>query len=120
MSASTRRYKVIPNPWPPASIERLIEHAITWAGLAPVVYKVIALWIEDRKARKVRIKCGEYELEIQGGMSGKEIERAFSKFRKLMKETGEDDLKIILPSGIDRSVPIEMVREANQGKGSKK
>jgi hypothetical protein len=119
MSTSKRGYKVIPNPWPPDSIERLIEHAITWVGLAPVVYKVIALWIEDRKARKIKIKCGEHELEIQGGMSGKEIERALGKFRKLVGEIDEDDLKIILPSGVDRSVPVEMVREANQRKSNK-
>lgn len=120
MSPSHKRPRVVPNPWPPDDIERLLTIAVTTSGLAHVVYKLIALWIEDRKARTIKIKQGEYELEIHGGMNGKDIERTFSQFRKMVEKTGDDDLKIILPPDVDRSVPIEMVRDANQKKDNKR
>lgn len=116
---SYRKYRVLPNPWPPANIERLLEIAVTVAGLAPVAYKLIALWIEDRKAQKIKIKHGQHELEIQGGVSGRKIELAINKFRKLAKLREDDEVKIVLPRGVDRSVPLEMVREAHQREAKK-
>lgn len=115
-----RRIRVLPNPWPPHDIEQLVKITVLTAGLAPVAYKLIALWIEDRKARRIKIKHGEHEIEIQGGVSAKEIERAFSAFRKLIKESDNDCLKITVPPKVDRSIPIEMAREASQLKNKKK
>lgn len=115
-----RKIKVLPNPWPPYDIEKLIELTVLTASIAPVAYKLIAVWIEDRKARYIRIKHSEHEIEIQGGVSDKAIERAFRQLRKLINETGNDDLKIILPTKVDRSIPIEMARKASQEKDKKK
>jgi hypothetical protein len=110
----------MPNPWPPDNIDRLIEIAVTTAGLSRVVYKLIALWIEDRKARKIKIKHGDFEVHIEGRVSDKEIARACSTLRKVMKKSGNDDLEIILPSGVDRAVPIEMIHKLNQKKDAMK
>lgn len=117
---SYRRIRVMPNPWPPQDIEQLVRIAVLTAGLAPVAYKLIALWIDDRKARRIKIKHGEHEIEIQGGVSAKEIERAFSAFRKLIKEVDRDSLKITVPPKADRSIPIEMANEASQQKDKRK
>lgn len=120
MSPSRKYVYRMPNPWPPDNIERLLEIAVSTAGLAPVIYKLIALWIEDRKARRIKIKHGEYELELQGGISSREIQRGFNELRKLMKQTGKDDLKITLPPGVDPSIPLEIAIKASQEKSSKK
>jgi hypothetical protein len=114
------RTGLIPNPWPPDSIVRLIEHALTTPGLAFVVYKLIALWIEDRKARSVKVKCGEYEVELTGGVTGAQIRRAFTAIRNAMGGVEREDVKVVLPPRINRSVPVEMVRKANQQKGHKR
>jgi hypothetical protein len=114
-----RRVPCLPNPFP-ADIQSLIETAILVSGLAPLAFKVIALWVEDRKARKVRVVIGEHEIRIEteGRTSWKEIERICKQARKLTKRKGANDLKVILPRGVDPSIPVEMVREAGQKKGT--
>lgn len=119
-ASKKRRYKILPNPWPPDSIDRLIEIAIVTGGLAPVAYKLIALWIEDRKARKIRIKQGEHELELQGGVSGRELERMFNQFRRLTGASEKADVEVTVPHGLDHSIPLEMVREVHQEKASRR
>jgi len=71
----------MPNPFPPDSINDLIEICATVGWLSTTVYKLLKLWIEDRKARKIIIKKGDFEIEISGGMSAKAIEKHFERFR---------------------------------------
>jgi hypothetical protein len=112
----------MPNPWPPDNIERLMEIAISTPGLAFMVYKLIGLWIKDRGARKIKVVISETgaEIDIEGGASDKAIERACSQARKLLKKAGSDELEIIVPPGIDHSIPIEMARGIHEKKGRKK
>jgi hypothetical protein len=118
---SLRKLPRLPNPFP-ADIKSLIETAIFVSGLAPLVFKVIALWVADRKARKVRVVIGEHEvrIETEGQPSWKEVERICKQARKLTKGKGANDLRVILPRGVDPSIPVEMVREAGQMKGTPK
>lgn len=115
-----RKIKVLPNPWPPKDIETLITIACTVSGLASVAFRLIKLWVDDRKAQKIRVEVGDVKIEIQGGDSDKKIKNACTLINKVIKKTGRDDLKIDLPSNVDRSIPIEMAREASQEKASKK
>lgn len=102
---SYKRLPRLPNPWPPSDIIALVKIACSTAGLAGVAYKLIKLWFDSRNAKKIRIKSGDYELEIQGAMSKTEIERRITQFRALTKGLDEDKIKVILPSSIDKSLP---------------
>jgi hypothetical protein len=112
----------MPNPWPPATIDRLLEIAIYTPGVALTVYKLISLWIKDRGAQKIKVVITEnrVEIDIEGGMSATAIERVCTQARKLLKEAGSDDLQIIIPPNIDRSVSIEMARDVHKKESSKK
>lgn len=118
---SRRKVPRLPNPFP-ADINSLIKTAIFVSGLAPLVFKVIALWVADRKARKVRVVIGEHEIRIEteGQPSWKEIERICKQARKLTKGNATNDLKVILPRSVDPSIPVEMVKEAGQKKDTPK
>jgi hypothetical protein len=92
------------NPWQPSDIMQLLTIACVYpAGKA--VFELIKVWIDDRKARKIRIKNGDIEIEIQGGITTRDLKKKLDEFRRLTKELSEDDIKIILPSGIDRALP---------------
>jgi hypothetical protein len=106
-STSYKRLPRLPNPWPPSDIIALVKIACSTAGLAGIAYKLIKLWFDSRNAKKIRIKKGDYELEIQGSMSKTEIERRITQFRALTKGLDEDEIKVILPSSIDKSLPSE-------------
>lgn len=103
--ASYKRLPRLPNPWPPSDIIALVKIACSTAGLAGVAYKLIKLWFDSRNAKKIRIKSGDYELEIQGSMSKTEIERRITQFRALTKGLDEDEIKVILPPSADKSLP---------------
>jgi hypothetical protein len=99
----------LPNPWPPDTIDALALIAVTSAGIAPYTYRFILAWIEDRKAKRIKIKQGEPEVEIQGGVSEKEMARAFSQFRRLTRGRKDEKPKIILPRGADRSFSLDLI-----------
>lgn len=101
---------VMPNPWPPDDIVRLLTIACSAYGgvkLAKLVFETIKLWLDLRKARKVRIKKGEYEIEIHAGMSAREIEKVIDLLVRKTKELEGEEPKIVLPPGIDRSIPTQ-------------
>lgn len=114
MSNRRSKIRVMPNPWPPDDIYRAIGIGIATPGLAYQFYRLILFWIEKRAARKIKMKVGEIEIEIQGSMSNKEVERAFQQIRKLKKEMDTDDVKIIIPKSADPSLSIEMARNSQQ------
>ena len=117
---SYRRVPRLPNPWPPSDITTLLTIAATSASLAPFTYKFISAWIEDRKARKIRIKRGEYEVEIHGAVSEKELRRVFNQFRKLTKELDDERPRITLPRGVDRSFSLDLMTKEEEKKGGGK
>lgn len=103
-----RRVRMMPNPWPPDDIVRAITIACSAYGgmkLASLVFETIKLWLDVRKARKVRIKKGDFEIEIQAGMTAKEIEKTIDLLIKKTRELEDEKPEIILPPGVDRSIP---------------
>lgn len=122
-SKSHKRNKIrlMPNPFPPDNIESLLEIACSTAGLAGIVYKTIKLWLNYRKAKKIVIKKGEWELEIQSGMSQREIEKSINQFRTLTQDS-DDDFRVKLPAGVDRSIPgdIGQTQMSTPQKGGKR
>jgi hypothetical protein len=105
---ASRKIKVMPNPWPPDDIVRAITVACSAYGgmkLASMVFETIKLWLDARKARKVRIKKGDVEIEIQAGMTAKEIEKTIDLLVRKTRELEDEKPEIILPPGVDRSIP---------------
>lgn len=106
--AVNRKIRVMPNPWPPDDIVRAITVACSAYGgmkLASLVFETIKLWLDVRKARKVRIKKGDFEIEIQAGMTAKEIEKTIDLLVRKTRELEDEKPEIILPPGVDRSLP---------------
>ncbi len=107
-ASASRKIRVMPNPWPPDDIIRVITIACSAYGsmkLATLVFETIKLWLDARKARKVRIKKGDVEIEIQAGMSAKEIEKTIDLLIRKTRELEDEKPEIILPPGVDRSIP---------------
>jgi hypothetical protein len=95
-----------PNPWPPAEVTVLLICACL-APLAKPVLEGIKLWVDRNNGKKIKIKHGDTEIEIQGGISEKKIISTFSKFRRLVKDLREDNIKVIAPPGTDLTLPIK-------------
>jgi len=73
--------------------------------LASLVFETIKLWLDVRKARKVRIKKGDFEIEIQAGMTAKEIEKTIDLLLRKTRELEDEKPEIILPRDIDKRIP---------------
>jgi len=105
---ANRKVRRMPNPWPPDDIIRAITVACSAYGgmkLASLVFETIKLWLDVRKARKVRIKKGDFEIEIQAGMTAKEIEKTIDLLLRKTREFEAEKPEIILPRDVDRSIP---------------
>jgi hypothetical protein len=50
-------------------------------------------------------------VEISAGATAKQVESAVNAIKRVAK-TQADDFKIILPSGTDHSIPIEIIQAA--------
>jgi hypothetical protein len=102
---------LLPNPFPPDDIYTLIGTVSSVGGLATVAYKLVKLWMDDRKARKITIKKGDIEIEIQGGMGAKEIKNILDTFRKLAKVKNKDEVEITIPKKCDPSLSEDLLKE---------
>jgi hypothetical protein len=111
-----RRIKKLPNPFPPEDIVALVKIVLSTAGLASVAYKTVKLWFDSQNAKSIRIKKGDVEIELHGRMSATEIERVAGHFRRLTKNTDEEQIKVILPPSADRAVPSPRVNQKGGGK----
>lgn len=105
---SKKKIPLMPNPLPGNIIE-LVVIASTMNGLAITVYKLIKLWVEDRKAKKIIIKKGDIEVEIQGGMRTKEIKNAFKEFRLLAKVKNKKEVIVTIPENCDPSLSEDLL-----------
>ncbi|HYX72822.1 MAG TPA: hypothetical protein VE732_08625 [Nitrososphaera sp.] len=72
---------------------RLIAQLITIAGS---LMGGVKLYIEHLKGKEIKIKKGDTELVLKGGLSRKEIEESISQFMELTSDTN-DSIKIIKP-----------------------
>lgn len=110
---SRKKAPLMPNPFP-EDIYSLIAAAVTIPGLAAVIYKWIKLWVDYQKAKKIKIKKGEIEIEIQGGMSEKEIKNVLDAFRKAARVKDKNEVKITIPESCDPELPKKLLMEENQ------
>jgi hypothetical protein len=90
-----RRYPLMPNPYPPDDILGFLKLAGSTAGLAAPVFLLIKSWLDARAKRRIKLKKGDVEIELQGGISKKELERTFSQFRKLTRNIKAEEIKVI-------------------------
>lgn len=102
-----RRIRVMPNPMPEDIVTLLTVACSAYGGakLATFIFETIKLWLDVRKARRVKIKKGDIEIEIQAGMTAKEIEKIIDLLVKKTRDLEHVKPDIILPRGVDRSIP---------------
>lgn len=89
------RYPIMPNPFPPDDILGLLKLAGSAATVAAPVFYLIKVWLDGRANRRIKIKKGDAEIELQGMISKRDLERAFSSFRRLAKTSEEEEIKVI-------------------------
>lgn len=65
-------------------------------GITTVTIKGIKLWIDDRASRKIKIKHKDFELEIQGGVSEKELRKLLSVAKETKEKLNRDNVQIII------------------------
>lgn len=65
------------------------------AGGMKMLLEMVKLLVEERKERRIKLKRGDIELEIQGSMSKREIQQKLELFQELTKDAKERNIKII-------------------------
>jgi hypothetical protein len=73
----------------------VITAMLSAAGGMKMLLEMVKLWVEERKERRIKLKRGDIELEIQGSMSKREIQQKLELFQELTKDAKESDIKII-------------------------
>jgi hypothetical protein len=73
----------------------LVSSAI---GVTTVAIKGIKLWLDERASRKIRIKYKDFEVELQGSISEKEMRERLSMVKEIKGELDKSDMLIILPN----------------------
>ena len=75
----------------------VVTAMLSAAGGMKMLLEMVKLWIEDRKERRIKLKRGDIELELQGRMSSEEIRQKIELFRELTEDAKESNIKIIVP-----------------------
>src|ERR1041384_8181578 len=88
--------RLMPNPFPD-DIYALVTATVTIPGVAFSLYRLIKLWIEYQNAKHIKIKKGDIEVEIKGGVTAKEIQKVIALFRKVAKVDEDSKWKVIIP-----------------------
>src|SRR6185369_11457724 len=88
----------MPNPVPDNIISLLkLAGEATWLTipLAPYIYLLIKSWLEGRNSRKLKLRHGDFEIELQGTWSARKLHKEFDRFRKMTKDLNENDIQVI-------------------------
>jgi hypothetical protein len=88
----------MPNPVPDNIISLLkLAGEATWLTipLAPYIYLLIKSWLEGRNSRKLKLRNGDFEIELQGTWSERKLRKEFDRFRKMTKDLNENDIQVI-------------------------
>jgi hypothetical protein len=88
----------MPNPVPDNIVSLLkLAGEATWLTipLAPYIYLLIKSWFEGRNSRRLKLRNGDFEIEIQGTWSEKKLHKEFDRFRKLTKDLNENGIQVI-------------------------
>ena len=70
---------------------------VSAAGGLKFVLEMVRLWIEARKERRIKIRKGDTELELQGTMSDKDIAAKIEHFERLTRKDSDSEIKILFP-----------------------
>lgn len=70
---------------------------VSAAGGLKFALEMARLWIEARKDRRIKIKKGEVEMELQGTMSDKDIAVTIERFEQLARKEEDREIKILIP-----------------------
>lgn len=97
-SGGSGRVKRLRNPWTPDDIVILLKFVVACQA-GKYLIELIKLWMEYRKAKKIEVKMGDYELKIEGHVRDKALEKKIEQFRELIKGATYDDIEVALPKG---------------------
>lgn len=81
------------------NIEVTVKVISASTAIAATSIKAISLWIEERKARKIRVKYKDTELELSGSMSKEKIIEAIEIFSNINKKINEAELLVEIDNG---------------------
>jgi hypothetical protein len=112
------RVKRLRNPWTPDDIVILLKFVVTYQA-GKYLIELIKLWMEYRKAKKIEIRVGDYELKIEGHVSDKALEKKIEQFRELVKGATYDDIEVALPKGARRNIPAKLADKKPKPAGRK-
>lgn len=99
-----KRRRLMPNPFP-EDIYALVTATVTIPGVAFSLYRLIKLWIEHQNAKQIKIKNGDIEVEIKGGVNARDIQKVLSLFRKAAKINEDSKVKVVIPKGCKPDLP---------------
>jgi hypothetical protein len=72
----------------------LTTAAIASAAGLKFVLEMVRLWVETRKDRRIKIKRGDVEMELQGTMSDKDIAATIEHFERLARNENDSEVEI--------------------------
>jgi DNA repair photolyase len=73
-------------------VQEIIEAvaaAATTLGGAKMSLEVVKLWLDYKKGKRIKIRKGDLEIEIQGDMTQREIEGQIARFRELTRDLSD-------------------------------
>ncbi|HET9211792.1 MAG TPA: hypothetical protein VFR03_15395 [Thermoanaerobaculia bacterium] len=89
----------------PDNVAMVVSLITAAAGITTAAVKGIQLWVEERKARKIRIRYKELEIEISGVMTEEDILQRLRVFEVMQQRLTESEVEITLLDGsmVDKS-----------------
>jgi hypothetical protein len=109
-SRTSETIRRVRNPWVPEDVITLVKFVCTY-GATKALVELIKAWLDYRKAKKVQVKAGDYELTIEGAVSDRVLESRINKFKALIQGTANQDIKVIVPKGADPRMPPRQKRK---------
>jgi len=74
------------------------------AGGTALLVDTIKTWVERKKGRRIRIKRGDVEVEIEGSVTQQELEQLIDMFNKHFKKIDSSENMSFLKGRIERSL----------------
>jgi hypothetical protein len=114
-SSGSKKIRVMRNPWVPDDIIILLKFLCTYKA-GKYLFELVKLWMEHRNAQRIEIKVGDAELNIEGHVSDKALEKKITRFRELIAGATYEDIKVAIPKGAKRTIPAKLAdRKAKRG-----
>ena len=72
---------------------------------------LVKAWMDYRKAKEIEIKVGDNELRIKGHVTERVLKKRIETFRDLIRGATSEDIKVTLPKGAKRRIPVKLAAE---------